>query len=231
MDFSLINRSDDINLQLSTPNTRYGAQAIRTFIDNIEAIQAQLTKTLRESHFMQKSEAVSKDKTSYDAEIQDITSTSRSKLVDTVKTHVQKSKIVESKAKPKIVSNEKVNIQLNRFKIQPKSQTISTTKTSERNSWPPCTFSLHEEEIIEKLSKEILEQSKNLDKASTAFAALKENDETHKMSSKELHLKKNSLEHENDGIIKEFISTSEVSNILICIIYIYMKREKYLYAY
>lgn len=68
MDFSLINRSDDINLQLSTPSIRYEAQIIRTLIDNIEAIEAQLTKALRESRFMRKNEAASKDKTLYDTE-------------------------------------------------------------------------------------------------------------------------------------------------------------------
>jgi len=187
-------------------------------LTGIEAIHAQLARTLLESQrIMRGSEAVSKDETC-DAEIQAITSTPQSKL-DTVKAHVQESKVVEDKPKPKIISNEKVNIQLNRFKMQQKPQAISATKTLERNSWPPCTLPLHEEEIIEKLSKEILEQSKNLDKASTAFASSKENDESqHKVSTfKDLNLKKTvSLEHEKDSsITNEFISTSEVNNIFL----------------
>jgi len=222
MDFSLISPSDETSLmQLSTSKpARNDAQAVRRLIDSIEAIHAQLARTLLESQrIMRVSEAVSKDETC-DAEIQAITSTPRSKLVDTVKAHVQESKVevVEDKAKPKIISNEKVNIQLNRFKMQQKPQAISATKTLERNSWPPCTLPLHEEEIIEKLSKEILEQSKNLDKTSTAFAS-KENDESqHKVSSfKDLNLKKTvSLEHEKDSsIINEFTSTSEVNNIFL----------------
>ncbi|XP_012537060.1 uncharacterized protein LOC105837111 [Monomorium pharaonis] len=215
MDFSLISPNDETSLmQLPTPKrTGNDTEAIRRLIDSIETIHAQLARTLLESQrIMQGSETVSKDETSCDAEIQAITSTPRSKLVDTVK--AQKSKVVEGKAKPKIISNEKVNIQLNRFKMQQKPQaTTSTTKTTERNSWPPCTLPLYEEEIIEKLSKEILEQSKNLDKASIALAALKENDETqHKMSSfKNLNMKQSALlEQEKDNnVARKLISTAE----------------------
>lgn len=214
MDFSLI--SDETSLmQSSTPKpTRSDAQAVRRLIDSIEAIHGQLARTLLESQrIMRGNEATSKDEASCDAEIQAITSTPRSKLVDTVK--AQESKVVEGRAMPKIISNERVNIQLNRFKMQPKPQATSATKTLERNSWPPCTLPLPEEEIIEKLSKEILEQSKNLEKASTAFAASKENDETQqKVSSfKDLNLKKSALlEHEKDNSAKkEFISTPETA--------------------
>lgn len=222
MDLSLISPSDETSLFTPKP-TRGDTQAVRKLIDSIEAIHAQLAKTLLESQrIMQENETVSKDETC-DVEIQ-ATSTPRSKLIDTVKTHVEESKVVEGKTKPKIISNEKVNIQLNRFKMQKNLQVVSTAKTPERNSWPSCIPSLHEEEIIEKLSKEILEQSKNLDKASTAFAVLKENDETqHRISSfKDPNLKKSaSLEHENDNnITKELISTPEVNNIFL-FVYIY----------
>lgn len=214
MDFSLISPSDDTSLmQLSTP-ARDDAQAVRRLIDSIEAIHVQLAKTLLESQrIMRGSEAVSKDETSCDAEIQAITSTPRSKLVDTVKT--QEFKVVEDRAKPKIISNEQVNLQLNRFKMQQKPQTTSATKTSERNSWPSCA--LREEETVDKLSKEILEQSKNLDKAGTAFAALKENDQ-HKISSfKELNLKKSALLEldKDNSVTKELIFTPEVSDMFL----------------
>ncbi|KYM99326.1 PREDICTED: uncharacterized protein LOC108776815 [Cyphomyrmex costatus] len=217
IDLSLISPSDDTSLlQLSTPKPiRNDTQAVRRLIDSIEEIHAQLARTLLESQrIMRGSEEVSKDETC-DAEIQAITSTPRSKLVDTIKAHVQESKVVEGKAKPKIISNEKVNIQFNQFKMQQKPQAMSTTKTLERNSWPPCTLPLHEEEIIEKLSKEILEQSKNLDKANTIFAASKENNETQqKMSSFiDLNLKKSALlEHEKDSsITNEFLSIPETT--------------------
>ncbi|KYM93354.1 hypothetical protein ALC53_00291 [Atta colombica] len=213
MDLSLISPSDDTSLlQLSTPKpARNDTQAVRRLIDSIEEIHAQLARTLLESQrIMRGSEEVLKDETSCDTEIQAITSTPRSKLVDTINAHVQESKVVEGKAKPKIISNEKVNMQFNRFKMQQNPQAMSATKTLERNSWPPCTLPLHEEEIIEKLSKEILEQSKNLDKTNTAFAASKENEAQQKTSpfKDRLNLKKiASLEQEKDSsLIKEFAS-------------------------
>jgi len=235
MDLSLISPSDDTSLlQLSTPKpARNDTQAVRRLIDSIEEIHAQLARTLLESQrIMRGSEEVLKDETSCDTEIQPITSTPKSKLVDTINAHVQESKVVEGKAKPKIISNEKVNMQFNRFKMQQNSQAMSATKTLERNSWPPCTLPLHEEEIIEKLSKEILEQSKNLDKANTAFAASKENEAQQKTSPfKDLNLKKiASLEQEKDSsLIKEFASIPKVNNIFICIcildIYIYILKN------
>ncbi|XP_012234014.2 uncharacterized protein [Linepithema humile] len=217
MDFSLIAPSDETSLmQLSSRLMRDDEQAVRRLIESIEAIHAQLAKTLLESQRFVGSEAVPQDGSSRDAEVQATTSTPRSKLVDTVTAHVQKSEIVKGKAKPKIVSDERVNIQLNRFKMQQKPQAMPATRTSERNSWPPYTLPLREEEIIEKLSKEILEQSKSLDKASSAFVSLKGTDEIsaqHKMSPKDISLKKSiSLERETDNkATKEIAPIQEVT--------------------
>ncbi|KAL0126218.1 hypothetical protein PUN28_004976 [Cardiocondyla obscurior] len=207
INLSLIN--DDTNLMQASTPARNDAQEIRKLIDSIEGFHAQLARTLLESQrIMRENETVSRNKTFHDAGIQAMTSTPRSKLVDSVKTHIQKSKLVEGK--PKIISNEKVNVQLNQFKMQQIPQPTAATKASERSSSPPCILSLHEKDIIDKLSKEILEQSKNLDKARTAFAALK-NDETHNVSFKELDLKRStSLECEKDSsTTKELTSTSE----------------------
>jgi len=216
MDFSLIAPSDETSLmQLSSRLTRDDEQAVRRLIESIEAIHAQLAKTLLESQRIIGSEAVPEDGSLRDAEVQATTSTPRSKSVDTDIAHIQKSEIVKGKAKPKIVS-ERVNIELNRFKTQQKPQAIPATRTSERNSWPPCTLPLREEEIIEKLSKEILEQSKSLDKASSVFVSLKGTDEIstqHEMSPKDISLKKNiSLESEKDNkVTKEIVPIQEVN--------------------
>ncbi|XP_070160342.1 serine-rich adhesin for platelets [Polyergus mexicanus] len=216
IDLSLISPSDETSLmQLPTSKpAREDAQAVQRLIESIEAIHAQLAKTLLESQKIIGSETIPRDEPSCETGIQAVTSTPRSKSIDTVKACIQKSEIVESKAKPKIISNERVNIQLNRFKMQQRPQAMSTTKTSDRNSWPPCTFSLHEEEVIEKLSKEILEQSKNMDKTSTASKEVDEIFMQHKMSSsKNISLKNNmSLEHEkNNSITKKVTSTQEIT--------------------
>lgn len=216
MDFSLIAPSDETSLmQLSSRLTRDDEQAVRRLVESIEAIHAQLAKTLLESQRFIGSETVPEDGSSRDAEVQATTSTPRSKLIHTITE--QKSEIVKGKARSKIVSDEKVNIQLNRFKIQQKPQAMSATRTSERNSWPPCTLPLREEEVIEKLSKEILEQSKSLDKASSAFVSLKRTDKIstqHKTSPKDISLKKNiSLEKEikDNKVTKEIAPIQEVN--------------------
>ncbi|XP_014478706.1 PREDICTED: uncharacterized protein LOC106746543 [Dinoponera quadriceps] len=178
MDLTLISPSDETSLmQLPVFRpARNDVQAIRKLIESIEAIHSQLAKTLFESQ-----KIIGNGDSDYelapDVEAQAITSTSRSKSIDTAP--VQKSEVARDKAKPKVINDEKVNIQLNRFKMQQKPQAMpNAIRTPERKSWPPCALSLHEEEVIEKLSKEILEQSKSLDKASSAFVSLKGNDET-----------------------------------------------------
>ncbi|XP_050465804.1 uncharacterized protein LOC126859008 isoform X1 [Cataglyphis hispanica] len=216
MDLSLISPSDETSLmQLPTSRpVREDAQAVQRLIESIEAIHAQLAKTLLESQKIIGSEAIPKDEPSCKTGIRAVTSTPRSKSIDTVKACIEKSEVVESKAKPKIISNERVNIQFNRFKMQQRPQATSTTKTSDRNSWPPCTSSLHEEEVIEKLSKEILEQSKNMDKTSIASKEADEISMQHKMpSSKNISFKNNtSLEHEkNNSISKEVTSTQKAT--------------------
>lgn len=229
MDFSLIAPSDETSLmQLSSRLTRDDEQAVRRLIESIEAIHTQLAKTLLESQRIIGSEAAPEDGSSRDAEVQATTSTSRSKSVDTVTAHLQKSEIVKGKAKPKIVSDERVNIQLNRLKMQQTPQVTPAARTLERNSWPPCTLPLREEEMIEKLSKEILEQSKSLDKGSSAFVSLRGTDEIstqHKMSSsKDISLKTNiSLKCEKDNKVTKEAPIQEVNCTISVIRYNHLK--------
>lgn len=222
MDLSLISPSDETSLmQLPVPRpARNDVQAIRRLIESIEAIHSQLAKTLFESQKIIENGATPDNELSRDAEVQVTTSTPRSKSIDTITVPVQKSEVAKDKAKPKVISDEKVNIQLNQFKIQQKPQAMSAIRTPERNSWPPRALSLHEEEVIEKLSKEILEQSKSLDKASSAFVSLTGNDESsmqRKVSpSNDASLKNNTLSaHKKDNNTTNLIE--EV--ILLCVYY------------
>lgn len=206
MDFSLISPSDETSL-MQLPKfrpARNDVQAIHKLIESIEAIHSQLAKTLFESQKIIENGTTLDNEHTRDAETQAITSTPRSKSIDTVIAPIQKSEVTQDKAKPKVISDEKVNIQLNRFKIQQKPQAMSAIRTPERNSWPPRALSLHEEEVIEKLSKEILEQSNNLDKGSTAFVSFKGNDGTSMQQkgslSNDVDLKTNILlEHKKDN--------------------------------
>jgi len=193
-------------------------QAVRRLIESIEVVHAQLARTLVESQRIIGVATTPEDKPSHDAEIQATVSTyTRSKSIDTIDTaHVQKSQLIHGKVKPKIINDERVNIQFNRFKMQQKLRAVPVTKPSDRNSWPPCTFPLHEEEMIEKLSKEILEQSKHLDKANTAFTVSNGDNEVfvlHKVPAfKDISLKNSSSsEHEKENnVVREIISVQEV---------------------
>lgn len=158
MDLSLIIPSNETSLmQLPTSiSAQTDEQTVRRLIESIEAIHAQLAKTLVESQKYIGSKSLSEDKSVQDEGIQATTSTPRSKLVDSLIADIQKCKVMEGTAKPKIISDEKVNVKLNEFKMQPKPEATSATKVAERDFRALCT-TLHEEEVIEILSKEFLD--------------------------------------------------------------------------
>lgn len=158
MDFSLINPSDETSLmQISSSKpAHHDIQAVRKLVENIEAVHAQLAKTLLESQRIIGKDVIPEE-ISRDAEVQATTSTPRSKSVDTVLPIVPKTNVVKGKAKPMIINDENVNLQFNQLKIQQKPRLMLATKTFERNSWPPYTNFRHEEEVIEELLKQILE--------------------------------------------------------------------------
>ncbi|XP_043796457.1 uncharacterized protein LOC122716951 isoform X3 [Apis laboriosa] len=147
--FSLIDPSDETSLmQLPDPQPMTNdLQNVHRLVENIEAIHDQLVKTLIESQKIIKSKIIKE-------EIDQIKEIGIVSCDDNAK---DKKELEEIKIKPKILSDEKVNIQLNRFKIQ-KSTFQASTSTPKHNTW--LTPKQYEEEMIEKLSKEILEQSK-----------------------------------------------------------------------
>ncbi|XP_020292826.1 uncharacterized protein LOC109859220 isoform X2 [Pseudomyrmex gracilis] len=154
MDLSLIIPSNETSLmQLPTSiSAQTDEQAVRRLIESIEAVHAQLAKTLVESQKFIGSKSLSEDKSVQDEGIQATTSTPRSKLVDSVIADIQKKcKVMEGTVKPKIISDEKVNVKLNRFKMQQKPEATSATKVEEHDSQTLCT-TLHENE--EEATKE-----------------------------------------------------------------------------
>lgn len=234
-----------MQLPASKPSQHNDLQAMCKLVEDIEAVHAQLAKTLIESQKITGREAVPEEESSRDAKIQASTSTPKSKSVDnTVTTHTQESETVEGKAKPKIISDKRVNLQLNRFKTQQKTQAPTPIrKIPDRNSWQTRTVPLHSEEVIEKLSREILRQTNSLDKTGSAFISLKRSDESstqHKASpSKEANLTNNtSSEHEkNSRLTREnvqevnyiflFLCTfTEIINTLCIYIYTYFLGNK-----
>lgn len=141
VEFSVIDPNDDTSfMQLPPPQIATNdLETVHRLVENIEAIHNQLAKTLMESQRIIKTKAVVEEGEEV-KETEKGTSTERD---------------AEDKAKPKIVRVEKVDIPMERFKGLDGPTTVMTS-TPEHDGRPS------EEEVIERLSKEILEQSKGL---------------------------------------------------------------------
>ncbi|CAK9805686.1 hypothetical protein ANTPLA_LOCUS4624 [Anthophora plagiata] len=158
MEFSLIDQHDETSLmQLPPPKlVTNDLQSIRKLVENIEAIHNQLAKTLIESQKIIKNKAINKKETDQFKKVERVSSTNDDVPNITSHSVEPKAEVEKAKIKPKIISEEKVNIPLSRFKVQKSPQRL-TTSTPERDTW--LTPKQYEEEVIEQLSKEILEQS------------------------------------------------------------------------
>ncbi|KOC69169.1 hypothetical protein WH47_07620, partial [Habropoda laboriosa] len=161
MEFSLIDPHDPHDetslMQLPSPKlVANDLQSIRRLVENIEAIHNQLAKTLIESQKIIKNNTIINEETEQIKKAERVSSTNGDVSNNTSHPVEPKVEVEEAKIKPKIISEERVNIPLSRFKIQ-KSPQILTTSTPERDTW--LTPKQYEKEMIEQLSKEILEQS------------------------------------------------------------------------
>ncbi|XP_076236092.1 uncharacterized protein LOC143180326 isoform X2 [Calliopsis andreniformis] len=154
MELSGFSAGDETSLmQLPPPRPRTNdLQSVRQLVENIEAIHNQLAKTLIESQKIIKNNVVVEEEGTQTKEA--ITSNNKNESKNGTHYTDSKTKALNIKTKPQIINEERVNIQLDRFKIP---QTMSVTQES--SSWVFSKF--HDEEVIEKLSKEILEQSKS----------------------------------------------------------------------
>lgn len=149
VELSLISAGDETSLMQLPPSKSIPTdlQSVRNLVENIEAIHNQLAKTLIESQKIIKNKTILKEDLNQAKEINVVT-----------QTNDKTSESQKTKAKPKIISEERVNIQLDGYKVQYKPQTLITIppeSDSQLNS------NSHDKEVIEKLSKEILEQSKS----------------------------------------------------------------------
>lgn len=169
MELSVGGHSDESTMfQIPGPTPMRGdLQSVRKLVDSIEAIHSQLAKTLNESQRIIAVEGISKQ-----------TSTSKSKSLTqpTVSTQPEETSRIPDglttdngrregsrRGIPRIVSSERVNIPISRFKMLPKPKTSAKVTVTESSSPPRGESTRQEEDVVERLSKEILEQSKALD--------------------------------------------------------------------
>ncbi|KZC07288.1 hypothetical protein WN55_07699 [Dufourea novaeangliae] len=160
VEFSAISGDDETSLmQLPPPKvTTNDLQSVRDLVENIEAIHNQLAKTLIESQRIVQNTAIAKQESDQlkevDAEIQ-TNGNAQNVATQIVEANVEVQRTV---AKPRIIRDEIVNIQLDGYKVQSRPKTLETTSPGRNLRYS----TMQDEEIIERLSQEILEQSKSL---------------------------------------------------------------------
>nr|XP_033327469.1 uncharacterized protein LOC117221021 isoform X1 [Megalopta genalis] len=161
VELSIINPCDETSLMQLPPVKvkNNDLQSVRNLVENIEAIHNQLAKTLIESQNIIKNKTVQTQDTNQLEEVNAETQTNEG--LQKITSPYVASKVEEQrvKTKPRIISDERVKIQLDRYKVQLRPKTLEAT-TQDNNT--RLTSKLRDEEMIETLSQEILEQSKSL---------------------------------------------------------------------
>lgn len=123
---------------------RSDVYSVKKLVESIEVIHSQLAKTLSES------QKIMTGNIRPSSTIQEDDNELLSKKIQETSLNINdKDKI--KKPKPKIISNETIKVDLERFKPAPLAH--------QKNN-------IIQDDIVEKLSKEILEQSKNVNKTS-----------------------------------------------------------------
>ena len=180
MDFSLATPNDDTSfLQLSSGNIPRDLRDVRNLVENVEAINNQLARTLQESRRIIASEGADlpKPPLAYSQiekspELSD--SKSKESMTSSIEEDPQIVQEIPEKGKPKLISSESVNLNIDKFRIfrSPPKMQGQNREANTKNS-----KSGHED-MVEQISKEILEQSKSLDKSSglVTLESLKETD-------------------------------------------------------
>lgn len=156
MELSMIDSHDETSLmQLPEPRLKTAdLENVHRLIENIEAIHNQLARTLIESQKIIRSKAIPREEPDQVKETEIATPTIDDNAIYSAEQRIEE--VEREKAKPKIINEEKVNIQLSRFRVKPPEMLTSTPKHD------TDLTRYYEERLIERISKEILEQSKGL---------------------------------------------------------------------
>lgn len=137
--------------------------SVRKLVDSIEAVHNQLAKTIDESQRIigvkkqsKHINSLSKIGTgSIETDENSPINSSDAQSSSGNNSHNQESR---NRVLPRVISSELVNVPLSQFNIIPKEQKPILQADEKKNN-----FIIQEEDVVERLSKEILEQSKTLD--------------------------------------------------------------------
>ncbi|XP_046742128.1 uncharacterized protein LOC124408891 [Diprion similis] len=147
-------------------------QSVRQLVDSIEAIHSQLAKTLNESQRIiaveKLSNQPSKMKTSFTQPSVSTETDENSAIQSSIGTDAHSSvnnelREVPRRGTPRIISSEHVNIPLSHFNLPQKPKTSLEMTVTQPISPSREKSPRQRDDVVERLSKEILEQSKALD--------------------------------------------------------------------
>ena len=179
MDFSIITPNDNTSfLQLSPGSLPHDLQDVRNLVENVEAINNQLARTLQESRRIIAGEGINlpKPPVAYSQiekspELSD--SRSKESIISSINEDPQGIGERAKTGQPRIISNEPANLNIDKFRILRNS-----TKLEGKNPAGSAKSPSRHEDVVERISKEILEQSKSLNKSSglVTLESLKETD-------------------------------------------------------
>ncbi|XP_031829761.1 uncharacterized protein LOC116425769 isoform X2 [Nomia melanderi] len=158
MELSIISAGDETSLMQLPPTKakKNDLQSVRDLVENIEAIHSQLARTLAESQNIVKSKTVATQDSDH-AQETDVETQTNQNLREVASSYLSEMETQQTKVRPKIISDERVSVQLDKYKIQHRPKRLeATTKDHDTR----LTSKLHDEEMIKTLSQEILEQSK-----------------------------------------------------------------------
>ncbi|XP_063974108.1 uncharacterized protein LOC135160907 [Diachasmimorpha longicaudata] len=164
-DYSLTAPSDDTSLmQMPAPRPRDSIQSVQKLVESIEAIHNQLAKTLQESQKIITG-SLNASKGLDSPKLPESSTPVLQKSQESPKSpslpRPPSSPQPELRKKPTVISEETVKINLQRFRPSlPKKEVSSHPQ--------PSTSSATHDDIVEKLSLEILEQTKSSEKMSTS---------------------------------------------------------------
>ncbi|XP_012145894.2 uncharacterized protein LOC100876209 isoform X1 [Megachile rotundata] len=211
MEFSIMTGDETSFMQLPSPKlVTNDLQSVRQLVENIEAIHNQLAKTLLESQRIIKNKSVIEKEINETKEMEVVT-VDNGNLSKKVTRSVETKGVLKSKAKPKIIREEKVNIQLDRFNFQhePQKLMMSTPKHDAR-----LIPKYSEEEMIEKLSKEILEQSKSFNNNVIAMKEAESPKEKHSIetSTDVTDTKDGAMNKKNDAVTTKYPTKEQKKN-------------------
>lgn len=162
----MISPADQTSLMQLPPPKPYRSdfQSVQRLVESIEAIHSKLARTLRESQKIITGDTRQNSEASPNPEGPACSTSYETKSKGSTNTSTEETPIplYSSKSKPRVVSNEAVEIDLDRLK-RGRGPYTTMLVTTDSNSWPSPGTPRRHEEIVAKLYQEILEQSKTVD--------------------------------------------------------------------